>query len=107
MEGTGKNKKALLIIIFALVLFGAIYFFFFRSGEPQALVLDEFGNPVQATVVGQDLIVLLSEIQSIRLDSQLFDNPAFRSLTDYSVELISEPQGRANPFAEIGTGGNF
>lgn len=101
METESSNTKKITIAVILVALFGfALYFFFFRSTEV-AIVLDEFGNPVQAQVVGQDLIDLLSELQSVKLDDSLFASPAFLGLVDSSVLLSPQPQGRENPFAPI------
>ncbi len=101
METESSNtKKITVAVILTFILAFAVYFFFFRSTEV-AIVLDEFGNPVQAQVVGQDLIDLLSELQSVKLDDSLFVSPAFLGLVDSSVLLSPQPQGRENPFSPI------
>ena len=78
----------------------AIYFFFFRNSVPE-IVLDEFGNPVQAQVVGQDLIDTLTELQSVTLSDKVFNTPAFTNLMDFSIVLTPETPGRNNPFSPI------
>jgi hypothetical protein len=103
MEKQGKNKKAFVLILVILILSAAIYFMFFRSEQISAPSFDEFGNPAQTAVVGQDLIDLLGQIQSVKFDDSLFSSAAFKILTDYAIKLEPEPVGRANPFARIGS----
>ena len=94
-------RKIIMIAILAILVFSALYFFVFNKKAP-ITVLDQFGNPVEAQVVGQDLVDLLNQIQAVTLDESLFRNPAFIHLTDYSIVLPEEPRGRQNPFDTIG-----
>lgn len=101
METESSNTKKIVIALVLIAVVGfALYIFFFRKVEV-AVVLDEFGNPVQAQVVGQDLIDLLEELQAVSLDDSLFSTAAYRGLIDSSVVLSPQPQGRSNPFAPI------
>ena len=65
------------------------------------MIIDEFGNPVEAQVVGQDLIDLLAELEGVKLDQSLFSREAFVNLTDFAQTLPEEPRGRANPFSSL------
>ena len=105
METESSNTKKIIttVVLVAVVAFAA-YFFFFRSVEVE-MVLDEFGNPVQAQVVGQDLIDLLHELESVKLDDAIFSSPALQNLVDLSVTLTPQPQGRDNPFSSISGSG--
>lgn len=51
--------------------------------------------------IGRDFLELLQELRSVRIDTQVFSDPAFASLRDFSSPIISEPVGRENPFAPI------
>ncbi|OHA88703.1 MAG: hypothetical protein A2653_00170 [Candidatus Zambryskibacteria bacterium RIFCSPHIGHO2_01_FULL_43_25] len=102
MEKGGKNRKAFTLIIVIIALLAFAYFYFFNSEEIVVPSFDEFGNPVETAVVGQDLIQLLDQIQGVQFDESLFSSAAFRVLTDYAIVLTPEPVGRNNPFAEIG-----
>lgn len=101
MQNESSNTKKIVSgVVLLAVLAYAVYFFFFRNSTPE-IVLDEFGNPVAAQVVGQDLIDTLVELQSVTLDDNVFTTAAFRSLTDFSVVLTPETPGRTNPFSPI------
>jgi hypothetical protein len=99
MQTESLNTKKIIIGIVVFVLIAlAVWFLFFRDSTP-VVTLDEFGNPVQVEVVGQDLINLLAQLQAVTLDSSVFKSAGFVNLTDFSVNLGSQPQGRENPFA--------
>lgn len=106
MEPQEQNpvKKLISLAVIALLVMSGIYFFFFNKASV-SLTKDEFGNPVQMQVVGQDLLDLLSQLQSVKLDNSLFAKPAFVELTDYSIPLPDQPQGRSNPFSSYSGGG--
>lgn len=38
-------------------------------------------------------------LESVELELELFDDPRFRNLEDFSTPLVRPEQGRANPFA--------
>lgn len=90
-------RKIILVVVFLVLLIAGLYFFFFRPSDPQ-LVIDEFGNPVEAQVIGQDLIDLLAELEKVEFDQSLFTREAFVNLSDFSMPLPDEPSGRSNPF---------
>jgi len=52
--------------------------------------------------VGADVLNLLSDLKLISLNEAIFQDQAFKSLQDNSVEIPAELKGRNNPFAPIG-----
>jgi len=62
------------------------------------------GGDTSATdAVAQDFLNMLLSVKSINLDDSIFSDPAFASLQDSSLVLVSDiSQGRPNPFAPIG-----
>lgn len=90
-------RKILSIGTILLVVGFAVYFFFFRTAERE-IIIDQFGNAVEAQVVGQDLIDLMAELRSVELNAEIFRDQAFINLTDFAITLPEEPRGRANPF---------
>lgn len=94
------NKFKGLIITCVILGIGFIaYTYFISQPEEQTLSAQ---NTSDAPVVDQDLISLLLTLRSIKLDEKIFSDTAFRSLEDFSKELIAEPVGRNNPFAPLG-----
>jgi hypothetical protein len=90
-------------LIFALIIFVAagfiIYNSFFNSGS------GALSSTATSTIStdGQNVVDLAYKINTISIDASLFSSPLFLNLTDFSSPLLSEPQGRPNPFAVIGT----
>ncbi len=102
MQTDSSNSKKILIAAAAFILLGfAAYYFFFRTVTPET-TLDEFGNPVEASVVGQDLIDLSRQLESIKLDTGSLKKKTFTSLVDFGISLPLQSIGRNNPFADFG-----
>lgn len=98
-----KLLLALAIIIVAFIVYKAL----FVGGDSDGGVspgLEAVG--LDSTETGSDefLNILLS-LQQIELSSEVFSNPIFTSLVDFSTELKDQTPGRENPFAPIGVGG--
>lgn len=60
-------------------------------------------TPGQAGVSANEFSGLLSSINTISIDTSIFQNPAYRALRDYPVLLGTDTIGRVNPFAPIGS----
>lgn len=88
-----KKNMGLILGLLVVVLALVVYFNFFagKSGE----LLTSTGGE---NAVSLDILVALNNLNSIKLDSSLFSDPAFLSLTSYGVELAPESVGRRNPF---------
>lgn len=54
--------------------------------------------------IAQKITAQLDRLEQLKnkLSGDLFSDPIFNSLVDYSQPLPDEPKGRANPFAPIG-----
>ncbi len=96
MDLIQKYQTGIAFVVVVIVLFGAYQFFFAPSTQP---VLQ--GTPTAVSGPDQDLVALLFELKSIRLDPTFFSDPLFQSLTDYGKDLVAEPIGRVNPFAPL------
>ncbi len=89
-------------VIFALLLVG--YFLFFRGNTPPVSTEGTLTvtNLAPEGQVGSDLVALLLRLQSLKLDTNILKNAAFRSLSDFGQPIPPEPSGRTNPFAPVG-----
>ena len=100
MKDLIKNnyKNILFITVFLVLLFWG-YGFLFGGDSNQALSVSA---PAQIdSSVGQDLLLILAELRTLRLDDSVFTDKVFQSLKNFRVELSPEPVGRDNPFAPI------
>lgn len=88
------------IIVFVAILGGLYlaYTFFFKENEPATTTIGPSGGGGD---VGGDILPILQDIKNIKLDAKVFDDPIYKSLKNYSVELPQEEAGRANPFAPV------
>lgn len=91
------------IVIFVSILAGLYFSYtYFFAGEEAATIV--IGPTEGGGEVGGDILPLLQDIKKIRLDAKVFDDPIYKSLKNYSVELPKEDAGRVNPFAPIDRG---
>lgn len=100
MNNTQKSSKMPYIIIAIVVIIALIgYFYWSGTQTPVGTTLEQSADSSQA--VGSRVFRLLSEINSLRIDSTFFNEPAYRTLIDYSIEVPVLQIGRPNPFAPL------
>ena len=100
-----KYKVTLLVLVF--VIGGYYAFVTFGSPKVPEGILTSQSAFVDGTEAGQEIIQILEEINSIELDTGIFEDEKFNSLKNFVPEVKSEPQGRRNPFEPIGFGINI
>jgi len=83
-----------------IVLVAVIAYFYFSGGSAPS---SQASLQVQAGSVtpGSQVLALLNQIQSLRIDRSLFSDPGYKSLQDYSVAIPPQGVGRADPFAPL------
>ena len=100
----GQSKfivKGIIIIIVLVAAFLAYRFFFLKSDPaPEGLNSLDFSTE-NGTAATDEFIALINELQNVKLKTELFSNPAYRALKNFSKPLIPEPKGRPNPFLPI------
>ncbi len=98
MINTIKQNKIMFIILAVVI----VLFIGYGMGdkEPtQGLVQKQ--NAASSSMVEQEILQLLMDVQSIKLDSAIFADPSFVTLRDFSRAIVEEPFGRENPFVPI------
>lgn len=103
---TGKKLITNIIsaaVILVLALLG--YRLFFASSEETApgLTAESDGLSSSPADLGlnnpdQEFLAVLNSLKTLDLESDIFNDPVFRGLTDFSQPLKPEPSGRRNPF---------
>lgn len=90
------------IFILILVLAGGyfVYTTFFSSEASAPNPALSVGGGT-AAVLEQELLNELLQLQRIRLDATVFQDPALRVLVDMSQKIEPQKIGRPNPFAPI------
>lgn len=76
------------------------------SPAPSSSLESDGGNALagSATAVngGREFARILVNLEGLRLNDDIFSDPLFRSLIDFSVDLEPQEKGRDNPFAPLG-----
>lgn len=104
--------KTLIIIVVLIVLAFIAYTKFMpkasTTANPNALLRTTTTGTVSNTAAslndgpGREFVNQLLAIQNIKFNTDIFNDPAYQSLQDFSRELITQPTGRPNPFAPLG-----
>ncbi len=96
MNTTSSNKNWLWVLII-IVVAGLGYYYFYNNSTPApTLTTTGMDSSVGAQVLG-----LLNQIQSLHIDSSIFNDPGYKTLRDFSVAIPSVNVGRPNPFAPL------
>lgn len=91
-----KHKLIALVIVVIVTAF-AWYMLAGSSGSSDAVLVSESVQEIPPEA--QDLLNSLEALQSVDLKGNIFTNPSFHVLKDFSTPIIPEPLGRKNPFA--------
>lgn len=92
-----KNK----ILLIALVVVAVIGFYLFKGKAPEPLATVEEGGPGG---IGQELVVELNRLRALQnINTDIFKDPAYTSLQDFTQTVLVQPVGRVNPFAPVGS----
>ncbi len=100
------NNKIIIAVIVIVVIIGGWYGLSMSQSSAGAS-LSSGGSLLGSTVVSgdedSDVLKVLLDMRTIKLDDSIFQNPAFNVLKDTSQQIIPEPVGRDNPFAPVGS----
>lgn len=104
---TMKKYRFLIVGLSVFILLFVAYTLFFKraSSVPPDTLVTTSGGRSEVDAITVDLLTLLLSLKTLDLDTTIFSDDRFKSLTDFSVELIPQPVGRSNPFLPLG-GGN-
>jgi len=94
-----KQNKVIIIVLIVIIV-GFAWYGLSDKQPSNSLLTNESRS--SASAAEQEILRLLLDMRSIRLDSSIFENPSFASLRDFGREIIPEPVGRTNPFAPSG-----
>jgi hypothetical protein len=94
-------KHKFIAIGAALVLAGLAWYMLGGTTAPSDSVLTT-QNTAQVPADAQELVSSLLTLRAVTLNANIFTNPSFQALKDFSTPIITESVGRANPFAPLG-----
>jgi hypothetical protein len=87
-----KNKKT--VIAFALLL--VAFYVYSIFSDPEVAGTDQMAEGAAT------LVEIADELSGIQFNQEIFSEPAYRQLVDFTATLPSESPGRPNPFEVIG-----
>ncbi len=94
------NKYKNIVFLIGLALFAFVLFsLFLGSGSGSSTLIRE--QSAQTSVTERELLSTLLELKNITLNEAIFEGETFKSLEDFSQELVPEPVGRQNPFSPL------
>lgn len=94
------SNTILLIIATLIVAAGAYWYFFTGTGNQPPLSTNVQENSAQT-----QFKTLVSELQPISFDTNIFSDQNFMALTDLTTPVAPETSGRIDPFAPIPVSG--
>ena len=91
------------MFIIAIVIIAVLIVFFYLSGDsaPKDKSLLSIETSSEVDVASSQVLSLLNQIKSLKIDNSLFSDPSYNTLRDYSVAVPPLNVGRQNPFAPI------
>lgn len=92
------NQRFVLIGVAAFAVAGIAWYVL--SGSQSSVAAPP--ATVDTTAADQDVIATLLSLRATRLDNQIFSDPSFLTLSDFSTTIVPEPVGREYPFAPLG-----
>ncbi len=106
-----KVKVFAIVVLILAFIIGAVSYFGDSSSSTTSVdnalnsSVSKAGGLTSDSTVSEpvsEFATLLSTINGISIDTDLFNDPAYRALRDYPITLGSDIQGRPNPFAPVG-----
>ena len=89
-------KKYAPIVIALMILSLTLTFFAYAQTD---LLVEE--SNTESSVIAQKFVNQINSLNSVELSADIFSNPVFQSLVDFSRPIPEESKGRNNPFAPI------
>lgn len=97
-----SSVKNIIVILIAFTLVFAGYYFYAQN-KSSVLAIPGGGVSDEMLANAQAFINHSITLGNINLQTDIFNNPVFRSYRSYSAPVDAVEQGRPNPFEEIGT----
>lgn len=94
-----KYKNIIIIVAVIIVVFVA---YSLLKSNPEFVSTIQRSSPQKVSNYSFEIISQLNQIQKIKLDTGIFNDPVFKILQDYGRDIQPENPGRNNPFEPIG-----
>lgn len=102
MQKPSSSKNTIYIAIIVIAL-GTLAYFYFRGNptDTNPTLQETSTNNADQAFVGSNVLTLLNQINSLKIDTSLFNSQVYKSLVDHTVIVRSQNVGRANPFVPL------
>lgn len=105
MEILKKYKTAIIIIIVLVAAFVAYTYLYPSGSSSDSLISKTDVNGLQSSgPSGQEFVTQLLTLNKLAFKTEIFNDPVFNSLQDFSQALIPQEAGRPNPFSPLDFG---
>jgi len=101
MEKQDNKTLYAVMAILVIAVIASGYFFMQRNGNEDVVSTEGAGQGSENAVLDPNFVISLSQIESFKLNKDIFLDEDFLGLKDISATVNSEPKGRKNPFAPI------
>lgn len=101
MQKTSSSTKTIIIFVAILLIGVLMYFYTLGNANDSAISsLEQTGSSgnVDVDIIGARVLSLLKEINQLKIDKSIFEDPLYKSLLDHTVPIPPQNIGRANPF---------
>lgn len=94
------TQHKLLVVLAIVLIVGGVWYGLSASSAP-APILTTDGASADGSVTSsqdQDIVGTLLTLRAVTLKGTIFQDPAYRTLQDFSTTIVPEPVGKQNPF---------
>lgn len=102
-----NNGNSAVIVIVVLATVALLGWYSLTSTKTNDLETVSTETNQKLDAASAKFLESLNELNSIVIDTSVFQSPAYSQLKDFSRPIMPEPQGRANPFADIDEDSSF
>ncbi|MFZ2038366.1 MAG: hypothetical protein WAV11_00270 [Minisyncoccia bacterium] len=98
-----KNNIILAVVIIILLSVAAWYFLGNDDTNSNSAIVSQGAGVASATLTdeGSKILSTLNRVNSITLNTGFLSSPAYRSLKESRIQIITQTTGRDNPFAPV------
>lgn len=105
-----KIKTFVIVVVIIAIIIGAFSYLSNSKPQPATTLLNSSVSPAAGMLNNQvnvssdsEFSSLLSTVNTIVIDTSIFESAAYKSLRDSPITLGSDIKGRPNPFAPVGS----
>jgi len=98
---TAQQSSKKPYIILAVIVLVAVSVYFYYQGTSPLVSSSVSQTSVADQEIGAQVLGLLQQIKSLKVDPSVFSDPGYLTLQDYTVQIPALPVGRPNPFAPL------